>query len=342
MSGSGRTVVEADERSRARALDQLWRLRDEELIRAGHSTPEYIAVRVVTDPGYPKPPPPMLKHALDEEVSFMSRTVPVPVASWCDADRQIVTGLHREQLLQWLPQVVGSYATRRQMDVLDGITARTSLAFVRELLASEGFEQVCDVYGNAGPAPEPRALYDYRPMWALYDAVIEQQDATGEGVPDRVALVLCSRVDGFLATVYAVDVGGGLKVQDVRVFHTVMVLDQELCWASMGGSHSFACDEHGTRTTIQVGSIGAQPAIASGGSLRVRLAALRAFTRPVKPWYARPYITFGNSGIDLLSRVDEILTGLPDWVHDLLGPQLTTPSPPHGSKAASTVDSVCS
>ncbi|MEU1813267.1 hypothetical protein [Micromonospora aurantiaca (nom. illeg.)] len=332
MSGSHRPVVgsaEADEHYRTRALEQLWKLRDAELMRAGHSTPEYIAARVTNDLGYPKPPPPPLKHLLDDESAVLGDAAVPPLASWCEPDRQIVTGVHREHLLQWLPQVVGWMTTPRQLEVLDGFTARTSLAYVRELLASEGFDEVRDVFGNAGPAPAPRELYDYHPVQdqARRDAATEPQDWTSTRVTGRVALVLCSRVDGFLATVHAVEIGNaGLSVQTVAVYYNVMVLDRELSWAGVAGSRYLAWDAHGARTTIHVGNIGNMPVYRSGGSLRVGLAALRAFGRPVAPWYESPLIGFGEDKSDVLGRVDEILAGLPVWVHELLGPQLTARS----------------
>ncbi|MDT4991359.1 MAG: hypothetical protein QOH97_1251 [Actinoplanes sp.] len=70
----------------------------------------------------------------------------------------------------------------------------------------------------------------------------------------------------------------------------------------------------------------AEQITSSGGSLRVGLAALRAAARPIAPWYDQPFISFGEN-VELLDRVGEILTGLPGWVRDLLGPQLTTPLP---------------
>ena len=145
---------------------------------------------------------------------------------------------------------------------------------------------------------------------------------------------MCSRADGFLATVHAADTGGaGLQVHHVAVVYNVMVLDGDLSWAGPSGSHWLAFDEYGARTTIQVGEISTMPVRQSGGSLRVSLAAPRAFARPIAPRYQRPFISFGNSGSDLLVSIDDILTGLPAWVHGLLGPQLTTRSSSSGERA---------
>jgi hypothetical protein len=328
MTGSLRSVAgppQADEQYRARALAQLWRLRDDELVRAGHSTPAYIAARVANEFAYPRPPRPRSKADLDQYTRRGPMADP-KVAAWCDEDRQIVTGEHRAALMQWLPEVVSQFTTKKQMYVLDGYTERTSLSYVRELLASEGFQQVRDVYGNAGSAPAPRALYDYSPLYhqARVDAAVERRAMTSLTVTNRVALVLCSPTDGFLATVHATEIGGrGLEVVTVDVFYNVMVLDRELYWCGVQGG-GLALDENRNLITIDVGGIGNVPVYRSGGSLRVGLAALRAFARPVAPWYAKPYISLGED-TELLDRVDEILTGLPTWVHDLLGPQLTTP-----------------
>jgi hypothetical protein len=67
------------------------------------------------------------------------------------------------------------------------------------------------------------------------------------------------------------------------------------------------------------------PGLRNGGSLRVGLTVLRAFARPIAPWYERPLVCFGENPA-LMERRDEILARLPAWVHELLGPQLTTPS----------------
>lgn len=328
--------TEADERYRALALEQLWRLRDSEILHAGHSSPAYIAARIANELGYPQPPRPRSKHVLDMEASRPISTRTPRRASWCDPDRQIVTGQHRAELLQWLPEVVGLRTTAKQMAVLDGITARTSLTYVRELLASEGFEQVADVYGNAGPAPQPRALYDYVPVHeqARIDAATVPPAPTGTTVANRVALVLCARTDGFLATVHASAFDSAVRVQNVSVFYNVMILDQDAFWAGVTGTHHLATDDDGALTTIQAGAISTMPVYPGGGSLRVGLAALRAFARPVAPWYDHPAVHYFAEGSGVTDRAEEILVGLPAWVHDLLGPRLISWDPGGSARAA--------
>jgi hypothetical protein len=302
------------ERHRAAALSRLWELRDAELYGAGDSTPTRIAERIVGDSRYPKPPrPPKFRELASHEcIDTGAHRRPVRWAPGCP-DRQLVTGERREWLLQWLPEVVAPWATRKQHTVLDGFTANTTLAQVREFLAREGFHEVRDVHGNAGPPPQPGSAFGFHPT----NPGSQGEDHPPAG-PGDVDLVLVSS-EGFLATLHACDLGDGPQPQHVRVSYNVAALDRELFAAGVS-AYEYGTDEHERLTNIRYGTIHSQVHLPSG-SLRVQLAALRAFATPLTPWTHPVHLHIGR---DSTSRdhLRHVITELPDNVHTLLGPQL--------------------
>lgn len=304
------------ERHRAAALARLWELRDAELRGAGDSTPERIAERIVGDSIYPKPPhPPNSRELASREQmdAFPHRRRPVRWAPGCP-DRQLVTGERREWLLQWLPEVVAPWTTSRQHTVLDGFTGGTTLAHVRDFMAREGFTEICDVHANAGPPPQPGPAFGFHPT----SPGSQGEDSSPAG-PGDVDLVLVS-TEGFLATLHAPDDGDGPRPWQIRVSFNVATLDQEMFSAGVY-AYAYMRDEHDRLTNGRYGTLHTQVGLPSG-SLRVQLAALRAFATPVTPWTHPVRLHIGRDSTTR-DQLRQVITGLPDSVHTLLGPQLT-------------------
>ena len=309
------TPADPHERHRANALARLWQLRDNELFRAGDSSPARIAERIVGDRFYPDPPhPPNSRELAEREQAdaFAQRYRPV---RWAPEypDRQLITGERREWLLQWLPEVVAPWTTWKQKTVLDGFTGDTTLTQVREFMAREGFTEVCDVHGNAGPPPQPqRPIVDFLPQQPG-----QQEDSPAR--PGDVNLVLLS-TEGFLATIHAPDnFGQGARPESVHVSYNVATVDRELFDAGDSSSHHVR-DDHDRLTNIRYGTLQNQVG-RSGGSLRVGLAVLRAFATPIIPWTHPVRLHVGRDGAPR-DHLRQVIAGLPDRLHDLLGPQL--------------------
>ncbi|WP_143531891.1 hypothetical protein [Saccharothrix sp. ALI-22-I] len=304
-TGSGVPGVPADvDPDRAAAINRLWQLRDRELSECGDSTPRRVAERLVAGAylGVDEKPP-TSRDLLQAEQARRNRPIP-DLAPWCDPDRELVTGTARDELRNWLRAM--RWCTLRQREVLDGLGPDSTLADVEDVLRQEGFLHVRTV-----------------PTWT-------PPDATGvlAAGPDGVDVVLVNPDTGWLATVHAPDSGSGPRVENVRVHLNAAELDHGLLIPGPAGQIMF--DAQGRRTNIAFGRITAHPRRRSSGdepSLRVQLAVLRAFTRPVMPWLRHPTVHLGRDGTPPVWRRN-VLAALPAWVHDLLGPALITPESP--------------
>lgn len=258
------------QRYRATALVRLWELRDRELARAGDSTPERIAERITSELGYPKPlrPPTSRQLATDEQIR--KRT---PAPRWSpDAvpDQQLVTGLRREQLVQWLPHVTDAWTTPRQHEALDGVTGRPTLTQLRALLAVEGFVQIADLHRTGGIPITPADLAP-----GLLARPLPAPDGLRSGPVD---LVLAHPSDRLLAVLHADQISGAeLTLVSCTVYFRVIPLDRDLV-GTVFRTVQYERDPAGQLTGVQHGRFATHPL--GKGSLRVRLAVLRAFTQP--------------------------------------------------------------
>lgn len=287
-------VAGIDDTVRAAALRRLWNLRDRELAMAGDSKPRRVAERIAARAIVAPEDPPTAR-----ELDSLDRlTPPPPLASWCEPDRELVTGRRRAELLQWLPQVV-HWCTAKQREALDGLNADSTLDDVRRLLADEGFVEVHDVHGNV-------------------------DSGTGD-----VDLILLIANTGLLASLHAPDNGNGPRPECVRVAYNAAELDSEL--VILYGNSGVAFDGQRRRTNVVYGTIYVNTRYPHwpGGSLKVQLAVLRAFCRPVMPWYHPVSLHIGRDGTPAEDQL-RVIDALPSEIHELFGPHLR-PRDPAGS-----------
>uniref|UniRef100_UPI003F4942EF hypothetical protein n=1 Tax=Amycolatopsis sp. CA-096443 TaxID=3239919 RepID=UPI003F4942EF len=231
--------------------------------------------------------------------------VPMPPEHPGPQWQQVVTGEDREALLDWLPLVCSYWAADGELAEMGDVVSDATEAQARDLLAREGFEHV-------------------------HDAELAEEH--------RVRLFLHRR-DGLLAEIYASRWSGGWEAETVTVRGCVEVLDDDL----------LACGPH---RWLEIGPDPRQTRYAAINaylhlgrpqrSLRVQLAVLRAAARPALPW-PHPGIDswLGPSSLSEsadfspeATRASEAasktasrlaLAGMPQHVHDLLGPTLIRP-----------------
>jgi hypothetical protein len=199
-------------------------------------------------------------------------------------DQHLVSGKPRELLSQWLEAM--AHCTPRQLEVMDGLKERCSVDDVRSLLASEGFTEVATLNGIGGDA--------------YLDVVAVQPDM------------------GWLAITQAWE----LRPQCTRVYFNVELVDADIlrltAWRQAWNEF---VDKAGRHPDIRVGDIYVPHHITDWSSLRVELAALRAFGRSIAPWVESPAVHLGADGAPAnIQR--EALAALPSAVHSLLGPCL--------------------
>lgn len=307
------------EKYRAAALARLWMLRDKELFEVGDSTPRRVAQRIANDPGYPQPldPPTLRQLEQEEEVEQTHRAYGTWPRKWspiAPPDRHLLTGRRRELMLQWLEQVTGSLTTARVSTALDGLTGATAITAATTFLATEGFVQVADLHHNAGA---PVAVHDLRQphrasITVPRDAVADP-DGLGSGPID---LVFAHPADGQIATLHADALRGNRRRhEDIRLWFKVLPLDHAMFERlSPSGSYDFDGDDANT------GIFDGQFQRSTGGSLRVQLAGLRAFTLPAWTPLSRVWLGADSADQDELHR--ELRDQAPDWLRPLL-PTLT-------------------
>jgi hypothetical protein len=304
------------QRYRAAALTRLWDLRDRELRRAGDSTPKRIAERIAAGGGnYPEPPSPLNSRELaaadraERSGRWQARWAPE-----AEPDQQLVTGRWREQLVQWLPEVTSFWSTPRQREALDGFTPDTTLTQIRTTLAAEGFVQVADLHRNGA-----------RPIGAgdvTAGTLDHPVPDPGDLGPGNVDLVLCHPTDALLASISTWDNGTGQATDPtVGIYFNAIALDRELFTLAVRADH--VRDGDNRLTGICRGRIDSRPTTPNWSkSLRVQLAALRAFSRPVAPWRSAPHIHLGRDDSDQQVLHRTMIDQLPSWVHELLGIEL--------------------
>ncbi|MEV6927051.1 hypothetical protein AB0M46_21460 [Dactylosporangium sp. NPDC051485] len=289
-------AADAGERYRAGALRQLWALRDEELIHVGDSTPRRIAERIA-EGSYPAPPDPPTDLLLSHRPALPDQA---PPAAAPPAPRpHQVTGERRRYLLQWLPEVTDEErASARQRQHLDRLGPQPALHELRQFLADEGFVQIADIHGNAGPPPTPRQ--HHRPA---------SEPPTSES-DQPVHLLMCQPADAQLAVLVTRPTSTGTR-SGLRILYCVEPLDTPLFEAGTGNCTLNPVFDKPVPPHLWHGKIGVDQA-----SVRVRLTVLRAFSRPVVPWphpVAPRMLGLSSNN----SRHAGVIAALPSWVRDL-------------------------
>jgi hypothetical protein len=202
---------------------------------------------------------------------------------------QFSPGKARSELLDWLPHVVHWWTTAKQRACLDGFHADTTITEARAFLHDEGFVEALDVHGNA----------------------------TSDTPSGDVQLLLFNADQGMLAELWAPSFRElPPHIEHIRIVYQVEAIDPEMLIVS--GTRHFEAGG------IQTGDLTEKIQLAGAGSLRVQLAALRAFARPVLPWRTHPRIYLGHDGTPP-TEVRRILQSLPQHIHDTLGPHLLPP-----------------
>ena len=155
------------------------------------------------------------------------------------------------------------------------------------LLASEGFDQVADVAAHDGHR---------NVIWCNFDY-------------------------GWLADVQEYQRLGEKRLGKIQIWYQAELIDPHMAVLVSCGSWP----QHPFRDIFihQIGQISSSPAEygrGHGGSVRVALAVLRAFSRPLTPWlYENHFVWFGHDGASPQYRA-EIRDALPTRVRNLIGP----------------------
>jgi hypothetical protein len=221
---------------------------------------------------------------------------PVPAASLTEAattETPVLAGDARQEMGNWLDSVAGYWATREQMSVLDGWGTPATGDDACRILAGEGFREVLAV------------------------------DRPGQS-PGTVVIMVSA--DGLLASVLTRDWDGVDRVDHVRVAYNVIATDLRMLIHGVHGSSQVMVkvDEHphqwGQPRMVRVGTVEMAPR--NGGSLRVQLAALRAFGQPFVPWRHRVWHPVAVP--DGCPDTRRIIAALPDEFHRMFGPHLTS------------------
>lgn len=290
-----RAMADTDDPQRLAAIGRLWALRDLELALAGDSTAARVAERRRRQE-LPEASPPATASQLTGHVANAHREREALQAAAGEPLQELVTGRPRAALLQWLDAV--EYTTPPQRQALDGVRAGdTSLDAVRQLLAGEGFVEVLD---------------------DLTDHDCDHQRG--------VDLVAVHWEMAWLAVVHAApawrDPLGPLEFRTVRIYHQTRPVDPELVsYAHGAGTYGWV---DGRRTAVWSGHITITATErSSAGSVRVRLAGLRAFGRPVAPWISPHPVHLDSASTDQQAVLDR----LPQAVRELFGPCLTIYQP---------------
>ncbi len=265
-------------------MARLWALRALEREQAGHSGPDAVATRWASWDVDP------------DDLGFD----PVPAASLTEAamaPTPVLDGDARQQIGDWLNSVAGYWATREQMAVLDGWGMPATGEDAYRILASEGFREIL---------------------------AIDRPDQSSGTV------VIMVSADGLLASVLTHDSHGVGWIDHVRVAYNVVATDLRMLTCGVHGSSQIRVevDEHpdrwGQPRKVRVGTVDMAPINGSGGSVRVQLAAIRAFGQPVVPWR---YPVWGPVALPDGYHRDtrRIVALLPEGVHRMFGPHLTWP-----------------
>lgn len=314
--GLPRAVAATDDAVRVAAIMRVWRLRDAEL-QVGDSAPRQVAERI-TKGNFPAPLPPYTFDELASHAEIRQNVDERPGARLKRApgyppDQQVVTGEPREQLRQWLEAMRS--CTRAQIRALDGFDGEATVAQVHAVLAGEGFVEIARTSDTRAHTRADTSL----------------EDGQGDSVEeDGYSSIWVCREMGWLAVVEVdmlyslVTRTQTLRPDRVRIYHNTRAVDEDLMLTTgdLGSFHQ----EHGRRTPIMYGSVIAYPRqyYPASTSLRVKLAALRAFGTPVTPWTASPDVWIGLDSTPMTVQ-HHVLLGLPQDVHDLLGPKLLHP-----------------
>lgn len=339
---------------RSVAIKRLWQLRDTELRAGGDSAPDRVAVRAANDPYSQRQRPPLYKELIDEE-NYRNLCV-LENSLGAVPDRQLVTGGLRPYLSQWITQLTSYDTTKRQHEALGDLDREATVEQLRLFMASEGFTEVLTASGPDDRGFRAADIHYpdvHSPGVHHTDAAHDRTDDTltrdvddrdladpargGSGSADanastgrdqaspgtadrvdRMDLVFVSPEIG-IATAHAIrwlHRPEELYVRRVDIHYNVEVIDQGL--TILGGSYRYGRDENDRPTHVRCGTLHWHPSVPAG-SLRVRLAVMRAFTRPVLPWRYDVLVTVGDDGTPAQERIDAI-DRLPGYVRDLFGP----------------------
>ncbi|MCK2240097.1 MULTISPECIES: hypothetical protein [unclassified Crossiella] len=288
--------VETSTTRRAQALDRLRRLRDCELRSPRDSTPARVAYRQANDPMYPPAPPPLsYEEALRAEEAAPANERSL-IAEGIRLSQEVVTGEWRRQLMQWLPEVTSHTTTLLQRQALDGWhpTGTGTLVAARGLLTEDGFTPVHDIASD-------------RRGWPVWQREVWLH-------PEGLLGVIYARLPDPART----ESNGEPVVEQIRVFYQGELVDEGLLIAAVAPGSTW--NREPERGLIVVhGSFTAYPHY--HGSLRVRLAVLRACLDLITPWRHPVHVGFGPDAETTAERT-AILSELPNQVYELLGPML--------------------
>lgn len=234
-------------------------------------------------------------------------TLPPSVALWPEkALQHTVTGVEREDILDWLPTVCRCFSPPGERRALDDITVGTTGDDAERVLTSEGFT---------------RELVTW--------------------IGDHRLRLLLHENDGLLAEVLEYRrPGKDPFLQHVQVYGVRSVVDRDLLFSFDIGI-IFNPDFHGGLGRCVTVELYVHP-WDSGSSLRVMLAVLRLASAPALRWPVPP-IDCGIGPQDSLvpnryelapdslaaayrAATRDLLARLPEHVHDVLGPNLMPPS----------------
>lgn len=257
-------------RVRASALRRLYWLHDTDMERSGDATPLRVAERIAA--GHIPAPPVLTFRYLDETDQLAAdrhppwqQATPARLADMPPA-RRLVDGQRRQMLLDWLPHVTKYWTTPRQRSTLDGLGQHATVADATGLLGAEGFTPAGETAGPAEGTPrggEGREVFgteqQHLTVWAHIEA-------------------------GWLATLSTRQpTTGQPTLEEITVWYCVEPLDEQMLAAGLaGGYHASIGERH---CAVWYGCMRVRPRQNGGGSLRVCLAALRAFARPILPWH---------------------------------------------------------